>query len=283
LEIGHSTPRRGTLKSILLPVHRDPGFEARFQAAMDLARAFDGHLTCLQVVPLESYSALEPYGVSYMLAEPIEQLRALQEKERQSVELDLGNEGIPWDWLTVTGSPARMIAEHSWLKDLIVMSAPEEDWQKKADTLPVAADVVVKTRSPVLVVPDSCNGIRCDGTIAIAWNGSPEACAAIRACLPVLAKAAKVVLLSVKEEGGYDLPSLDASEYLSRHGISSRLAELEHGPGPVSETLLEAAEDIGANCLVMGAYGHSRLRENIFGGVTRGMLNKADLPVLMAH
>jgi nucleotide-binding universal stress UspA family protein len=79
------------------------------------------------------------------------------------------------------------------------------------------------------------------------------------------------------------LPPVEASTYLARHGVASELVEVQADGGPISDLLLEAAEVRKATCLVTGAYGHSRLRENILGGITRGLLQKSPIPLLLAH
>ncbi|WP_336979998.1 universal stress protein [Altererythrobacter fulvus] len=272
------------MKSVLVQINRDTGQEARFQVALDIVRHFKGHLSCLQVAQVEAFAALDPYGVGHMLSETISIVREAEEAEKKAFETRLKNEGVSWDWISETGDPSRMIVDHSWLSDLVVVSAPSGEWLPRIDAPPTAAEVLVRSRAPVLVVPDACRGIDCDAPVAIAWNGSPESCAAIRGALPLLRHAQSVCLLNaVLPEGDYDLPSTEAATYLARHGVTCELVELHPGSGPVTDAVLEAAEARKAGMLVMGAYGHSRLRENILGGVTRGMLQKARLPLLLAH
>ncbi len=271
------------MKSILLHINRDEGQEARFQAAVDIARYFESHLNCLQVAPLEIFASADPYGVSYLVSESLEKIREVAGDEQAAMENRLRSEGLPWDWHYHPGDPARLLGDHSWLTDLVVISAPDGDWKPRLSAPPTAADVVVRSRAPVLVVPSASRGFDCTAPIAIAWNGSAESCAAIRAAMPLLRQASAVHLLTVAEEHGPDFPPVEASAYLSRHGVASELQELERGSAPISETLLEGAQRCKAGCLVMGAYGHSRLRESVLGGVTRGMLQKASLPLLLAH
>ena len=266
------------MKSVLVHINRDDGQEARFQTALDVVRAFEGHLTCLQVSPLEAFASLDPYGVSYLLSETVSRIRELSAEEQFAFEERLRNEGLTWDWHSQTGDPVRLIGDHSWLADLVILSSPGEDWAR--DT---AAAVAVRSRAPVLVVPAESRGFDCGGPVAIAWNGSAESCVAIRAAMPLLTRAQAVHLLTVAEEDEFDFPATEASAYLSRHGVASELVELPRGAAPISDTLLHAAEARGTTCLVMGAYGHSRLRENILGGVTRGMLQKSHIPLLLAH
>ena len=272
------------MKSILVHINRDDGQEARFQAALDVVRAFEGHLTCLQIAPLETFAAVDPYGVSFLLAQTVEQIREFEEQEKKKFEDRLKNEGLSWDWHSHSGDPSRLIADHSWLADLVVVSAPGREWKPRLEAPPTGAEVVTKARAPVLVVPEASRGFDCTGTVVVAWNGSPESSAAVRAALPLLKHASSVSLIAVgQEDKDHDLPPIEASAYLSRHGVASELVEVRADGAPVSDTLLEVAEARKAACLVTGAYGHSRLRENILGGVTRGLLQKATMPLLLAH
>jgi nucleotide-binding universal stress UspA family protein len=271
------------MKSVLVHINRDDGQEARLQAALDAVRAFEGHLTCLQVAPLETFAAVDPYGVSYLLAQTVEQIRTLEQEEQAKFEARLANEGLSWDWHCHSGDPARLIADHSWLADLVVVSAPGREWTPRLTAPPVSAEVVMKSRAPVLVVPEASRGFDCGGVVAVAWNGSPEACAALRGALPLLRRASAVSLVAVTGDDDFDLPPIEASTYLARHGVASELVEVKAGDGPVSDALLDAAATRKAACLVSGAYGHSRLRENILGGITRGLLQKSTIPLLLAH
>lgn len=271
------------MKSILVHINPDEGQESRLQAALDIVRCFEGHLTSLQVSPVETFAAMDPYGVGQLLSDTAEKVRAYAAEQKEKIEERLQNEGIAWEWHSHLGDAARLLGDHSWLSDLVVVSSPGKDWKPRFEAPPAAADVAVRSRAPVLVVPDESRGFDCTGPMAIAWNGSPESCVAIRAALPMLRKASSVHVLTVAEEEGFDFPSVEASAYLSRHGIESELHELERDSAPISDLLLETAEAQRAVCLVMGAFGHSRLRENILGGVTRGMLQRATLPLLLSH
>ena len=271
------------MKSILVHINPDEGQEARLQAALDVVRYFEGHLTCLQASPLETFASMDPYGVGQLLSETAEIVRGFAAEQQKAIEGRLQNEGVNWEWHSHLGDPARLLGDHSWLSDLVVVSSPGKDWKPRFEAPPAAADVAVRSRAPVLIMPDGSRGFDCTGPAAIAWNGSPESCVAIRAALPILRQASAVHLLTVEEADGYEFPPIEAAAYLSRQGIENELHELKQGSAPISDALLDAAAAQQATCLVMGAFGHSRLRENILGGVTRGMLQKATLPLLLAH
>lgn len=272
------------MKSVVLHVGLDSEQEARYQVAVDLVRTFEGHLTCVQTsTPVDAYLPIDPYGGAAFIGDSFERVQRAEEEARAALESRLQVEGISWDWHSHAGTTARLLASHSWLADVIVVSAPPADWAARLGTPPIAAEVAVNSRTPVLVVPEGAESFDSSGPAVIAWNGSPESCQAVRASLPLLARAQSVALVAVQEKNRYDLPPLQASEFLSRHGVASEVVEVPADGRPVAQVLRTVAADRKASCLVMGAYGQSRWQESLLGGVTRDMLIGTPLPLLLAH
>jgi nucleotide-binding universal stress UspA family protein len=121
------------------------------------------------------------------------------------------------------------------------------------------------------------------GTACIAWDGSDEAAFALRCAARLLAGCRNVHVLTVLTEKPEGFPATDALRYLSRHGIEAELHELDRGSS-IEETLAATANRLDADLLVLGAYSHSRVREFLFGGVTRYFLeDKGAPPLLLAH
>jgi nucleotide-binding universal stress UspA family protein len=121
-------------------------------------------------------------------------------------------------------------------------------------------------------------------TIAIAWKSTREAVRAVAAAIPFLAEAKRVVILTATEDDRTDRS--DAARLLvtlQRHDITVDARHLQPGPRSAADAVLGTANEIGAGLLVMGGYGHSRLRELVFGGVTERVIRGTALPVLMAH
>lgn len=140
---------------------------------------------------------------------------------------------------------------------------------------------------PFLSVPAGVAPILEPERVVLAWNGTLEATRAVHATLDVLvqAKAVTVAMVDPQEDewkSGAE-PGFDIASYLVRHGIRADVERLPGGGCDISEILLRCARDRGADLLVMGAYGHSRLREYVFGGTTREMLEDATVPLLMMH
>lgn len=268
------------MKSILLHVYDDTGLEGRMQAAFDLARAFEGHITCLHSTPFEDYLQNDPLMATRFPVEVSRKMQRLREELKARIEERLRIEGVSWDWIHLDDLPGSNLARFSILSDVVIVSQAGPAMFKD-DPRPLAAAVATHGRAPVLAVPESLRQLNVAAPILIAWNGSPEAAAAMRSSLPLLKLATGVQLLEVEEKiAAY--PRDLAARYLSRHGVEVEIVQLRPVDG-VAHTIERAAGELGAGMIVMGAYGHSRLREFLVGGVTRHLLRECGLPLLLAH
>ncbi|MEO0062551.1 MAG: hypothetical protein RLZZ08_1111 [Pseudomonadota bacterium] len=271
------------MRSILLHAHRDASFESRFQAALDVARQFDGHLTCLQSVSYDIALPGDFYGT--LAAEMIPVTAEEARRFREEMEARLQAEDIRWNWVEEAGMADSRLLEHAALADLVVLGATPPEADRRGPSQLVGT-LALHGRAPLLVVPRHFRDFSVGGPALVAWNGSPEASRALRAAVPFLARSSKVWLASVAEpeaDGPFDLPPLKGAEYLARHGIDCEVVELPKAPEGIAATLAEAAQAREASYMVMGAYGHSRVMEVLFGGVTRRTLADPALPLLLTH
>ncbi|WP_158554757.1 universal stress protein [Methylovirgula sp. 4M-Z18] len=152
---------------------------------------------------------------------------------------------------------------------------------------PALIGVLFDSTSPLLLLPDNEDFTFEPKTILLAWDGRIEAARAARSALPFLKRAQTVHLTLVDPEPRVGDPDLDRggdiATYLARHHVCVTVDELPAFGQSISQVLLRHARDIAADLIVMGAYGHSRLRERIFGGVTKAMLEDATMPLFIAH
>ena len=271
------------MKSILLHIHDDVGADSRLQAACDLARAYDAHVHCVQVTPLPDLVAADVYGGAGYAPSIAAELHEIDEAYRAKVEARLGHEDVAWDWRQIDGDSVAGLLSAARLSDAIVATLPEGGRVHLSDPLPIVADLALGGRTPVLAVPQACKGFAVTGTALVAWDGSPESCAALRAAVPLLQLAQAVEIVSVEEADKAEFPSTAAPEYLARHGIKAQLHSWPRKGRAVDVALREAIGTLAADWVVMGAFGHSRWRELVFGGVTRAMLRDTRVPLLLAH
>lgn len=269
------------MKSILLYVHDDNGMESRMQAALDLARAVGGHVECITVRPLAALMLSDPFGASFIVPAVLESLDNEAEAAQRRMAARMAKEDVAWSLIEGDGDAANLIAERARLADIVTLTVGGvESKGESSDVL--IGDVVMNCRTPVLVVPVQNDPVRFDGTVIVAWNGTEEAANAMRAATPLLMNANTVHLVCIGDED-LDYPTTDAAAYLSRHGIKVEIHLREREGKSVLDALNDAVNSIGADWMVMGAYGSGRLREALFGGVTRGFLENSPIPLFITH
>jgi nucleotide-binding universal stress UspA family protein len=175
-----------------------------------------------------------------------------------------------------------VLLDQSRLSDVIILSHLESDeggWDAELD---LVGDVAVHSRAPILSVPYDNGTLDLEGTALVAWNASFEAAQALRFAVPLLSRAARVQIVTIGDDAP-EFPAAGAAAYLSHHGIQSELLPVPRGELSVGEELLNVIIDSRSSFAVLGAYGHSRIRERILGGVTREMLLRSPKPLLLAH
>jgi nucleotide-binding universal stress UspA family protein len=181
-------------------------------------------------------------------------------------------------------SVADIVLAHGRAADLIVASHADPDWMMSG-SLDVADRLATESGRPVLIVPNEHADSRIGTRVLVAWSGQRESARAVFDALPILKKSEAVRVVRVAQDTSEDVlaRTSDIAGALKRHGVNcerSNLVALETGVG---ETLAECARDFGADLVVMGCYGHSRLREFILGGASRYFLSETEIPVLMSH
>ena len=270
------------MKSILLHVYDDSALDDRLQVALGLCRTFDAHLTCIQVTPYSAYVSFEPLGGVYTQNLVLDEIREREGGVRERLEARLALDDVRWDWVAMDGPVVPSLVKASALCDLLILGQFPGDGSPLDRTLPIVDELAVHAPCSVLVLPAGISSVDLSQPVVIGWNGSPEAANAIRNALPILRMASKVMIVSVDQDPK-NFPQTATSSYLSRHGIFSELHVLPADRQHAAHVLEKFATDQGAACLVMGAYGRSRLRETLLGGVTKDMLGSSKVPLLLNH
>lgn len=269
---------------ILVHVRRYEGDSLSATAALALARRLDAHVSGLYVASLGTvaYSTLETVVFQVQEADELYNT-ALAQREAWARRLAEG--GIEGEWLVAQGEPVEAICHAARWCDLVVAERP----QLNADA-PVGWGIVSRTvfgaGVPVVVVPETAKAVDVGERIVVAWNHSREAARAIHGALPLLRRARQIVVLDGAEQanlvGARHLPALDLAAYFARHGVAAEFrpfkAANNYGAG-----ILDAAHAIGADLIVMGAWGHSRIAELVLGGATRHLFQYSDVPLFVAH
>lgn len=289
-----------TIRRILAPVRGDGKGEHVLDHAVALARRFKAHLQVLNCQPRPQ--DLLPMGVVVpsLVKEQItaaagqaaatehERLHDLFEAYARANKIDIIDAPpappgkVTMSWRHEQGKQARWIARHGRLADLIVVPRPDHMANLGVNTFEAA---LMEGGRPVLACPDMAPPPTFGEHIAIAWNGSTQAIRAACALLALLASAGQVSVIAVDDGHGDDAAAVPAREfidYLAEHGVASTLESRPAGDG-VGATILAAADDVGADMVIAGAYGRSRGRELAFGGVTQFLIDHATVPLALAH
>lgn len=270
------------MKSLMLHVAPDADMEARLQVALDITRRFESHLTLIQPALTQDFVSFDMAGGAHFVAQAYAAAEQRRAEVKEHIEADLANEGINWDWQAIdAASILSILIEGARLSDLAIMSLDGDRRGSSQPSRSLVGDVAISGRTPVLAVPPGHAGMNF-GTAMIAYDGGPEASFALRSATPLLAAFDKVVLAEIDGDSE-DLPMTDAAEYLARHGVTAVIESSSSKGKTIEEKLVQAANVSGADLLVMGAYGHSRWREALFGGVTHYVLAETKVPVLLAH
>lgn len=257
------------MRSILVNADRKPDSDARIDTALALARCAGGHVTVLVDTPVTRYIAMDPMGGSYVISDALEQAREEDDAVAQAIEARLSRDDVPFDVLRSEDDPINALAGAARLADLVVVSRSGG----------LAGELALICSTPVLALPDGKALEIPIRRACIAWDGGDQAAAALRASVPLLVNCQMVKFITVAEKSG-GFPATDALRYLSRHGIHAEFEEHQRR-GSTEETLATAIAQNHAELLVMGAYGKSRMREFLFGGVTAYFLGEAKAPALL--
>jgi nucleotide-binding universal stress UspA family protein len=286
------------IKTILVPATGSDSDTAVFASALAVARAFAAHLEFLHVRPDAEAMAVamaSDGGGATMVGGLIDRLEEeadeREEKanrlfqsfcEREGLALrdaPPGPQGPSARWLREIGAEPYWVAEHGRAADLLVIGRPGEDEGVSLDTIEGA---LIDSGRPLLI-PPTAPLTALPETVAIAWKATPQAARALTAASPFLSMAKQIVVLTVVED--QRTPEDDADRLMTGlrwHGVPVSVRHLQPDRHNAADTLLSAVAEHAA-LLVMGGYGHSRLREWIFGGFTLSVLRGAEVPVLMAH
>jgi len=191
--------------------------------------------------------------------------------------------GVSANFRCIEGDPLDDTISTARFSDLVVIGRATEHAHFSTDEI---ANILVGCGRPMLLAPPN-ETAAIGSTIAIAWKEKAEAARAVTAAMPLLKRAKKVIVLSVEEHGSQNTACAASAErlaaQLARHGLDVEAHGLVAKPHEGADILIQKAKALEANLLVSGAYSHSRVRELVFGGFTRSLLAKCELPVMLLH
>ena len=295
-----------TLRDIVVVLDDSASSAMRLTVAVDLAQQHGAHLTgfsamdlllparpavqrrdnpqvdTLPASQLMNWGAVLPHDypeADTQAAEAAERIETAFRERLRSTDLH-------GDWQVASGKVSETVVCKARHADLVILGQVDPAHPPPAGRQ-LVEDVLMTSGRPILVIPYIGRFNTFGTNILVGWNNSREATRAMNDAIPLLAKAASVTILEAipigRKLASDDATSADITRHLARHGISAKTARTSMDRMSASDALLSYAADVSADLLVVGGYGHSRLRELILGGVTRELLQHMTLPVLMAH
>jgi nucleotide-binding universal stress UspA family protein len=273
-------------KDILVYADGTKAAKARLDVAATIAADHGSHLTALHVkafppLPMEFGAGAPAMVVEWQEGAADE----LAEQAKQAVEDAVRRSARTIEWRLARGEMGPVALLHSRYADLVVVSQSATDTSDAslADELPET--LIMGAGRPALIVPRYGQYPTVGERVLIAWNRTREATRAVHDELPFLTRAKVVTVMEVNPKTGHTphIAGADIATHLARLGVKAEVSSTMADDIEVGDAILSRAADLGADLLVMGAYGHSRLREYAFGGVTRHILRHMTVPVLMSH
>lgn len=283
-----------SLRDILVHLDTTPRSAVRLALAADLAARHGAHLVGLGILDIPSADLFRGSTMPLLPTSPeqvVDRMRSDAAAALAPVEAmfreRLQRDGLSGEWRRAEGNRAATLAMHARYTDLTVVGQPNRfEAHDEADDAMLESAVLLSGR-PVLAVPFAGEYPSVGRRVLVGWNASREAARALHDAIPLLTRAEAVTVLAINPRhgiGGHgDVPAADVAAHLARHGIKVEAAHTVAKDIADGEALLSYAADIGADLIVAGAYGHSRMRELVFGGVTRTLLAEMTSPVLLSH
>lgn len=281
-------------RTILVHVNDEHRLPALLEAATGVAKSESAHLIGLSVMPPiiiipgiegDGGTIIEDHRDAYR--SQITRMRAAFDAAVAAVP------GLSHEWREFDcedenpfGTAATVVVGSARCADLVIAARDNPSWSLSGH-LDLAEPLLLESGRPVLVLPGDTLPRAVPRRIVVAWNGRREAARAAFDALPLLQKAEAVTVVWIAAErdniGFRDSANIDLCAALARHGVRCEASTRSNSRGDSGAALLAAVDALDADLLVMGCYGHSRLREMILGGASRHVLQNARVPVLMSH
>jgi nucleotide-binding universal stress UspA family protein len=278
-------------KDLLVVLDSDKASRGRMNLAAALAERYAAHLVGLYPLPIPEapshFGYYDPALLDPFFRELRERAQEVCDKEREAFEHAASLRALSAEWRVAEAGAESDPALHARYVDLTILGQLDPDGGDSELLRPRPEHVTLASGRPILVVPYAGQFETVGRRVLIGWSATREATRAVNDAMPLLIEADVVTVLSIDAREGPDghgeLPGADISLHLARHGVKATVERTVSAGIPAGDVLLSRAADLGADLLVIGAYGHSRVRELLLGGATRSILQSMTLPVLMSH
>lgn len=274
-----------SIRSILVHVNDDAHNETTIDVAIALAKQHDATLTGLYVRPYPVVVPVAPIGGAMPIVDGlIEAYQQACEGARNRFEKKTSCDGIRHGWRDDDGDAADRIGFHAHFTDIAVLGQISPDRSDAHTPRDLPAIATMKSGRPTLAVPSTGKPCATFNRAMVCWNATREASRALHDSLLILQPGARIDVMCIDAEDSQDrAPGDEIASHLARHGFEAVVHQRTSVKHRVSETILSASAELESELIIMGAYGHARIREIALGGVTRSLMEHMPVPVLMAH
>ncbi len=276
-------------KNILVHLDHSSGCNNRLDIAFELARKFDAQLTGLFIVPDYVVPSYVEAQISVDLITDVTEKAVARAKDTLAGYQKLADEsGASMEAHVVEGQVIPILREHTKYSDLLLLGQDQPD-DPDNSSYGLADALLFEGACACVVVPHSGKLEAPGKRVLLTWNASRESARALREAMPFLTRAETVVVLSSEPDDGHSETArghphaLELDRLLRSHGIEAISSGISDPDISTTDAIIGQAADMNADMIVMGAYGHARLREIILGGVTRDLLKQSAVPLFLAH
>lgn len=276
------------LRDILVHMDSSPAAPSRLDYAISLAQKHDAHLAALYVVAIAPIHQYTEADLGPELIEAHDRfMRESAGAAKAVFDARVQQAGIAAEWRQAEGAVPEMVTLHARYADLVVLGQRMRD-RLDAGAAPELPDhVVLDVGRPAVVVPHARLPETAGERVLLAWNASRAAARAANDALPILEAANEVRIMVINPEQGVkghgELPGADIATHLARHGVSGEVVQVSVDRNVVGDELIRQIAAFNADFMVMGSYGSFRLRELVFGGITRRILETMTVPIFLSR
>lgn len=272
-------------RDMLVHVDSSTASAERLEVATRLAQTFDAHLIGLYVAalaPIHQYAEAD-FGPDLVEAHDRYMREAAEDAER-TFRSRIEAASLKSEWRRMEGNLPDLVLLNSRSVDLVILGQRDPERLDPGTSPELPEYVILDVGRPVLVIPRSGSFPTLGERILVAWTPSRGAVRAVNDALPLLCRAKSVKVVAVNPDAGFgEIPGADIALHLARHGVDAVAETVQSPDKRVGVALLDEAEKFGADLIITGAFGHSRFRELVLGGVTRRLLADAKIPVLFSR
>ena len=276
-----------TWSSLIVYVDDEPDNTQRIEQACDLAKAHGAHLIGVSACAPETPVA-DAYGAGILMGEVLTAQHERAESALKGAEQrfrDIATRaGVSCEWRADVGDPTGLLVKHARAADVLIVgrdAANASGWRA-----PIPSDLAMRAGRSILIAPPNPARPVAGAPVLLAWTDSRESRLAAVAAIPLLREAESVRVLELcdpEDVDGARLRTADVAAWLRRHDVKAEADARAHDDRSAGRRLLDCAAEMEAGVIVSGAWGHARMRQWIFGGVTQTLMTECPVALLLAH